>query len=148
MAQNDIIAGAAVRLLVNGKVIGIGTGISIQRDQGFKPIYGIDIVTPQEIAPTGPYAVRGSITGLMTRSSGGFDGLQVVNASTLTDYFNQRYCTLELFDRKTGITIAKVEKVIFASDSMQLAARSVMTITASFIGTFLVTQVSQKSGQG
>jgi len=146
MAQSSIITGAAVRLLVNGKVVGLGTSVNIQRDQGIKPIYGVDAVTPQELATTGPYRVSGSITGLRTRESGGFDGLQIVNAATLSDYFNQKYCTLELIDRKTNIVIAKVEQVLFSSDTMQVSARSVMTIPASFTGTFLVTEVSQKSG--
>jgi len=146
MSQNSIITGAAIRLLVNGKVIGVGTSINYQRDQGIKPIYGIDIAVPQELAITGPYMVRGSINGLRTRETGGFDGLQVVNASTLADYFNQKYCVIELVDRKTGITIAKIDKVMFNSDSMQVSARAVTTITASFIGTFLSTEISQKSG--
>lgn len=144
MAQNSIITGAAVRLLVNGKIIGVGTSISIQREQGVRPIYGIDIPTPQEIAITGPYSVKGSITGLRTRDTGGFDGLQIVNASTLSDYFNQNYCMLELVDRKTNLTIAKVDRVIFGSDSIQVSARAVVTISASFIGTFLSTEISNK----
>ncbi len=147
MAQNDIISGAAVRLVVNGKIIGVGTSVSINRDQGVKAIYGIDVVTPQELATTGPYSVRGSITGLRTRSTGGFDGLQVINASTLADYFNQKYCTLELIDRKTNVVFAKVDRVIFNSDSLQVSAKSVVTISASFIGTFLTNEVSSKSGQ-
>jgi len=147
MSQVDIIVGAAVRLLVNGKVIGVGTSVSIQRDQGVKPIFGIDTPVAQEIAITGPYTVRGQITGLRTRTTAGFDGLQVINASTLSDYFNQKYCTLELVDRKTNIVFAKVSKVIFNSDTMQVNARTVVTITASFIGTYLTNELSQKSGK-
>lgn len=145
MSQADVVTGAAVKLLVNGKVVGIGTSISIQRDQGVKPIYGIDVVTPQELAITGPYSVRGSITGLYTRSAGGFDGLQAINASTITDYFNQNYCVLELIDRKTGTSIAKITSVIFNSDSFQVSAKAVMSISGSFMGVFLATAVSQKS---
>ena len=147
MAQNDIMAGAAVRLLVNGKIIGVGTSVQISREQGIKPIYGVDVVTPQELATTGPYTVRGSITGLRTRSSGGFDGLQVVNASTLGDYFNQKYCTLELVDRKTNTVFAKVDRVLFNSDTIQVSAKTVVTISATFVGTFLTNEISQKSGQ-
>ena len=147
MSQADIVTGSAVRLLVNGKVIGIGTSFSYQRDQGIKAIYGVDIVTPQELAVTGPYIVRGQINGLRTRASGGFDGLQIVNASTLADYFNQKYCTIEIFDRKTNITLAKIDRVLFNSDTMQIQARQVVTISATFIGTFLSTEISQKSGK-
>lgn len=147
MGQMDIMTGAACRLLVNGKLIGVSTAITIQRDQGVKAIYGVDSPVAQEIAVTGPYTVRGSITGLRTRSSGGFDGLQIVNSSTLADYFNQKYCVIELVDRKTNVTFAKVNKVIFNSDSIQVSARQVITINASFIGTFLTTEISQKSGK-
>lgn len=147
MPQNDVIQGAAVKLLINGKVVGIGTSISYQRDQGAKFIYGIDDPVAKEVAITGPYSIKGQITGLRTRSSGGFDGLQVINASTVSDYFNQQYCVLELVDRKTGVTFAKINKVIFNSDSLQVSAKSVVTISASFMGTFMTNEVSQKSGQ-
>lgn len=145
MSQASVIVGAAVRLLVNGKVIGVGTSVTITRDQGVKPIFGIDSVLAQEMAITGPYRVSGSITGLRTRDTGGFDGLQVINASTLSDYFNQKYCVLELIDRKTGVTFAKVTKVIFHSDTLQVSARAPLSISASFIGDFLTTEVTQKS---
>lgn len=147
MSQADVMTGAACRLLVNGKVIGVGTSITIQRDQGVKAIYGVDSPVAQELAVTGPYTVRGQINGLRTRSSGGFDGLQVVNSSTLADYFNQKYVVIELVDRKTNVTFAKVNKVIFNADSIQVSARQVIQINASFIGTFLTTEISQKSGK-
>jgi hypothetical protein len=144
--NQDIIAGAAVKLVVNGKVIGIGTSVSVQRDQGVKPQYGIDTPVAQEISIVGPYTVRGSIAGLRTRSSGGFDGLRIVNSSTLADYFNQHYCVIELVDRVTGVTFAKIDKVIFNSDSLQVSAKSVVTINASFIGTYMANEISTKSG--
>lgn len=147
MSQADIVTSAACRLLINGKVIGVSTAISYMRDQGVKATYGIDSPIAQEIAITGPYMVRGFINGLRTRSTAGFDGLQIVNASTLSDYFNQKYCTIELVDRKTNITFAKIEKVIFNADSVQVSARNVIIVNASFIGTWLSTEITQKSGK-
>lgn len=142
MSQSSIITGASCRLIINGKIFGAATSISVQRDQGVKPIIGIDSPIPQEIAPTGPFLVKGQITGLRTRDNRGFDGLQIVNASSIQDYFNQKYCTIELVDRKTNITIAKIHKCIFHTDSFQVSARQIVTITASFTGTFMSTEIS------
>lgn len=147
MSQADVMTGAACRVLINGKIIGVSTAITYTRDQGVKATYGIDSPIAQELSITGPYTVRGQINGLRTRSTAGFDGLQVVNASTLSDYFNQKYCTIELVDRKTNITFAKIEKVIFNMDTVQVLARNVITINASFIGTWLSTEITQKSGK-
>lgn len=138
----EIIAGAACRILVNGRPIGIANSISIQRQQTVKPIYGIDVMLPQEIAITGPYAVRGQISGFRTRYTKGWDGLGVVNASTVENLLNQLYCQLEIYDRASGELIAKVDKVLFYVDNIQVGARGLMTISAQFMGVFMSTPLT------
>jgi hypothetical protein len=142
-----VMSGACCKVMVNGKLIGVATSVSIQREVGVKPLMGVDNPLPQELAVTGPYLVRGQINGLRTRSTGGFDGLQLINVSTLNDYFNQKYITIELVDRKTNTTFAKVNSAIFTADSIQAVARQPITISGSFIGTFMTTEISQKSGK-
>lgn len=135
----EVISGAACRVVVNGFVLGIATGISIQRQQTVRPIYGIDVMLPQELATTGPYTVQGQISGLRTRYSRGWDGVGVINASTISNLLNQAYCQLEIYDRATNQLIAKVDKVLFYVDNMQVNARGVMTISAQFMGIFMTT---------
>lgn len=142
MAQNYTIASAACRLYINGKIIGAATSITYTRDQGVRPIYGIDNPLAQEIAITGPYSVRGALSGLKVRFTGGLDGLGIINASTLQEYFNQNYCTIELVDRKLNRTIGKIDKAIFNVDSVSAAAKDFVTVSAQFIGTFLSTEIS------
>lgn len=139
MPIQQVISGAACRLLVNNQPMGTITAISYRRSQGFRPIYGIDDPLPQEIAITGRYMVEGRIQGLRTRFGRGFDGAGIVNASSIADYFNQKLCVIELYDRASGQLIGRIEKVLFHSDTVTVSARGVINIDASFIGTFLVT---------
>lgn len=140
--QQELVSGAATRILINGKVVGFATDVSIRRSQGVKVIHGIDIVAPQEIAVTGPYECSGSMNGFRVRSFGGHDGFGIVNASTLRDMFNQKYATIELLDRKTNVVYARVVGVIFDADSIQTTVKGVNTFSASFKGMWVYNETS------
>lgn len=138
----QLIPAAACRILVNNQNVGYATSIVYQRSQGVRVIYGIDDPLPQEIAITGPYSIQGQITGFRSRAGGGFDGLRAVNASSLTDYFNQNYSVIEIYDRGTGQLIGKVDKAIFHVDSVNITSKGLITLNANFVGTFLTTITS------
>jgi hypothetical protein len=142
--QQDLIAGAAVRVVLNGKIVGFATSISVTRDQGVKPIYGIDQVNPQEIAVSGPYSVGGSLDGFRVRNFGGYDGFGVINASSMNDMFYQKSAVLELVDRKTNITFARIVGVIFHQDSFTVTNKAVITFSARFTGTYMFNEISDK----
>jgi hypothetical protein len=137
MSSPKILTGAGVKLLINNKVVGFATGITITREQGVRPIYGIDDPTPQEIAITGPYKVDGSLTGLYLSEITNPNMAGIINAATLQQYFDQKYCTIQIVNRKNGIIMAKIENVVFHSDSWRLEARAISTFSANFIGKFL-----------
>lgn len=146
MPQQELITGASTKVVVNGKVVGFATNVNINRSQGVKPIMGIDVITPQEIAVTGPYSVTGSMGGFQVRSIGGPDGFGIVNASTVQDLLNQRYCVLELIDRANNTTYARVVGVIFDRDSISVSTKGVNTFTANFTGMFYYNATSDAKG--
>lgn len=140
--QQLLIAASACAVKINNTVIGYATSVQITKSQGMKVIHGIDNPFPQEIAITGPYMVQGTISGFRSRIQGGWEHLRAVNASTIKDYFNQHYVTLEILDRATGELIARVDKALFTTDSISVGARGVVTMDASFVGHFWTTPLS------
>jgi hypothetical protein len=144
--QQELVNGASTRVVVNSKIVGFATDVSIRRSQGVKAIYGVDVVTPQEIAVTGPYSVTGTMAGLRVRDIGGHDGFGIVNASTVQDMLNQKYCVLELVDRANNVTYARVVGVIFDRDSITSSSKNLNTFNASFQGLFYYNETSDAKG--
>jgi len=142
MSQQSLVTGASSKVVVNGKVVGFATNVTINRSQGVKAIYGIDVLPPQEIATTGPYSVTGTMAGFQVRDIGGPAGFGIINASTLQDLLNQKYCVFELIDRKLNTTYARVVGVIFDKDSITTSVKGVNTFSASFQGLFYYNEVS------
>jgi hypothetical protein len=141
--QQVIQTGAGVKLLINGIVVGFATGISFTRGINTKEIYGIDSPLPQEIIAT-TYSVRGTLTGLRVRDSGGLDGYGIMDISDLSRYFNFKYSTIEVVDRATSKTIYTIQKCVFDQDSWNIQARAPITFSANFKGVFVTNEVTGK----
>lgn len=146
MSQQSLVTGASSKVVVNGKVVGFATSVSVSRNQGIKALYGIDVITPQEIATTGPYSVTGSMSGFRVRDIGGHDGFGIVNASTVQDILNQKYCVLELVDRMSNVTYARVVGVIFDRDTITTSVKERNTFSANFTGIFYYNETSDAKG--
>lgn len=134
--------GAGIVVKVNGHVVGFATDISYTRNLGIKPIYGIDSPFIREIAVTGPYQVSGTLSGFRLRDSGGLDGLAIMNASNVDDYFQQKYVFLEIIDRLSGASIGVISQAMFITDTWTINARNPVTFNASFIGVFIQNELS------
>jgi hypothetical protein len=139
--QQVIQTGPGVKLLINGIVVGFATGINFTRSINTKEIYGIDSPLPQEIVAT-TYSVRGNLTGLRIRDSGGLDGYGIMDISDISRYFNFKYSTIEVVDRATSKTIYTIQKCVFDSDTWNITARAPITFSASFKGTFITNEVT------
>lgn len=134
-------AGAGVKILINGSIIGFATGLSFTRQANSKFIYGIDSPIAQEIALT-TYAVQGTLTGFRVRDGGGLDGPGIMDLSTVAQFFNFKYCDIEVVDRVTNKSIYIISKCVFDSDSWSLQAKSLITFNANFKGTFVTSESS------
>lgn len=139
--QQVIQTGPGVKLLINGIVVGFATGINFTRSINTKELYGIDSPLPQEIVAT-TYSVRGTLTGLRIRDSGGLDGYGIMDISDISRYFNFKYSTIEVVDRATSKTIYTIQKCVFDSDTWNIQARAPITFSASFKGTFITNEVT------
>lgn len=139
--QQVIQTGPGVKLSINGIICGFATGIQYQRSIATKEIYVIDTPLPQEIMPT-TYSVRGTLTGLRIRDSGGLDGYGIMDLSDLGKYFDLKYATIEVVDRATNKTIATIQKVLFDTDSWNISARAPISFSATFKGTFVTNEIS------
>ena len=136
MGQSITIPSAAITVYVDNQIIGFATTISYNRDLGIKTIYAIDDPTPQEIAITGPYTITGSLSGFAVISSQDHNRL-LVHANTISEYFNQKYATIEVKNRTNSTVQFKITNCIFHSDSWSTEAKGIGQWRASFTGMFL-----------
>jgi hypothetical protein len=139
--------GAGVVVKINGNVVGFATSITYQRTVGAKVITGIDSPFAAEIALAGPYQCTGTMSGFRMRGSGGLDGAHIMNASSVSDYFNQQYVSIEIIDRLSGASIVTIYQAMFIADSWSMNAKDIISFTANFIGIFMQNELStQKNG--
>jgi len=138
--QQVIETGAGLRISINGIIVGFATGLNFSRSIGTKEIYVIDNPLPQEIMPT-TYSVRGTMTGLRIRDSGGLDGYGIMDISTIQKYFDFKYATIEVVNRLSNKTIYTFQKVVFDTDSWNITARAPVTFSASFKGIFVTNEL-------
>ena len=146
MIQN-VLTGSGVKILINSKVIGFATGITITRTQNTKYIYEIDNPYPVEIMPT-TYTVTGTMTGIRIRNSGGLDGPGVMTLSNTQDIFFQKYCVIEVIDRQTGKINYSIQNVMFDQDSWSITSKNVITFNANFKGQYMQTEVGGADSMG
>lgn len=139
--QQLVQVGPGIRLVINGSVIGFATGINFVRSTNSQERYAIDSPVPQEIVLT-TYSVRGTLTGLRIRGSGGLDGTGIMDVSDISRYFNFKYGTIEAVDRLSNKTIYTIQKVVFDSDNWNIQSRAPITFSAQFKGIFVNSEAS------
>jgi len=98
MAQRTI-AGAHVKLYINGKVYNEVQQLQYTIDYGEEPIYGIDSVFPQEIKIT-RVSIQGSVPGVRTAQSNGLQGYDI--RPKIFDSIFAPYISIRISDRRTG----------------------------------------------
>jgi len=137
--KSPVVTGAGVKLIINGKVLGLATGISIQRSTGVKTVYEIDNPLPVEFIDT-QYTVSGSLSGIRIIGFGGVEQNNIMSISSVQELLTRNYCSLQVVDRATGVTLYSVANVIFESDSVSFQPRSQTSFNANFRGMFVTTE--------
>jgi len=131
MASQRTIAGAHVKLYINGSVYSEVRQISYTIDYGEEPIYGIDSVFPQEIKIT-RISIQGTVSGLRLANS---NGLQSKNLRPgIRDSMFAPYISIRLFDRRTGEDIIFIPHARITNEKVDVSAKGIMTSTFSFTG--------------
>jgi len=107
----------------------------MQNTTGEYEIFGINSPYPQEIASGGQRTVRGSVSGVRTKNSG---GLQAINALPLfSDVAASNYVSLRLEDRSTGETLWSIPKAKLSDVQETVTVKGVYKISFNFIGQIL-----------
>lgn len=139
MALQNLITGASLVLYINGIVVGFATGITFTRSQAIKSIYELDNPYVAEMMPT-QYSIDGTLNGLRIRQSSGIDTNGIMDLSSVSMFFDQKYVNIELLDRLTGVRIYSIQRCIFSTDSWSIQNRGILSFSASFRGTFLANE--------
>ncbi len=136
MAKKKIMHGARVKVIFDGKQIGILTTVTENEDYGLQPIYGIGEFTPQEI--------------LAMRFSGDFNYTKLVVAS-------EKIKDLKLAER-TGKSVPSIVREIMTQKGFTIVIEdkytkeNIATITECKMGSISLTVTEnallQQSGRG
>lgn len=131
MAQSLVLTGAQIKLFINNKVYKEVQSVTLEIDYGETEIYGIDSIWPQEIATTRA-SVRGSVSGIRVRYSG---GLQASNIRPLfTDMAASPYISIRIQDRSTGEDIAFLANAKVTRERHSAATKGSYKLSFDFVG--------------
>lgn len=131
MAVPVILTGANIRLYVNNKLYKQIQGISFTIDYAETEIYGIDVPYAQEIA-SNKVTVRGSVTGMRVKLSG---GLQAMSLRTLFyDTAASPYVSLRIQDRATQEDIIFIPNAKISMESHTIQTKSTYKLNFNFVG--------------
>jgi len=130
MSQSTI-AGAHIKLYINGKVYHEVQQLDYTIDYGEEPIYGIDSVFPQEVKIT-RISVQGTISGVRTGNSNGTQGVGA--RSGIRDSVYSPYISIRISDRKTGEDILFIPYARVSNEKNSVSAKGVMKTSFSFSG--------------
>lgn len=135
MANPIVISSGLTRLYINNKIFTTTQSVSMQNTTGEYEIFGINSPYPQEIAGGGQRTVRGTVSGVRTKNSG---GLQGSNALPLfSDVAASNYVTLRLEDRSTGETLWSIPKAKITNVDETISIKGVYKISFQFTGQIL-----------
>lgn len=131
MASQRTIAGAHIKLYINGAVYNEVQQLSYTIDYGEEPIYGIDSPFPQEIKIT-RISIQGTISGVRIANSNGLQG-QNLRPGIRSSVFAP-YISIRVFDRRTGEDIIFIPHAKVGNEKVNVSAKGIMTTSFSFSG--------------
>lgn len=131
MAFQRTIAGAHLKIYINGVVYNEAQQLDYATDYGEEPIYGIDSVFPQEIKIT-RISITGSISGLRIANSNGLQGANI-RPEVRNSYFAP-YISIRITDRRTGEDIMFIPYAKVTNEKTSVSAKGIMKTTFSFTG--------------
>lgn len=144
MASQKVIAGANIKVYINGKVYSEVQQLSWTIDYGEEEIYGIDSIFPQEIKTT-RISVSGSLSGVRVENSNGLQGQSIRHG--IRDSLFAPYISIRIFDRKSGEDVLFIPSAKVTSENTSVSAKGIMKTNFSFKG-LQALQPLDRSGGG
>lgn len=130
MGQKTI-AGAQIKVYINGIVYNEVQQLDWNIDYGEEPIYGIDSVFPQEIKIT-RILVSGTLSGVRLENSNGLQGQAIRQG--IRDSIYAPYISIRIFDRKSGEDILWVPSAKVVNEKVSVGIKGIMKTSFSFVG--------------
>lgn len=131
MGQPVTIVGSQVVCYINNIPYNVVQSITLEFDYAEEGIYGIDSPWAQEIAP-GKCTVRGKITGLRVKLSGGLQG-----SGMRPLFYNMAassYISIRIEDRTTSESIVLIQNAKVTNESHSISAGSTYKLNFDFVG--------------
>ncbi len=125
------IRGADLIIYINNKPFGVTTGIRYQLDEGQHPIYGIDQMTPFELA-SGQCSIKATVEVIRVRTQAGLEGAGI--GIPETKVILKRYFSLSMVDRVTDTTILHVGQASAGTQAWGVNAKGELAGNFSFEG--------------
>ncbi len=129
--KSVVLSGALIVVKINGKAYNESESVSWQFSYGLEEVYGIDSPFPQDMITT-KTAVRGSVTGIRVKRSGGLQGISA--RPLLSAVFSEPYISIRIVERATGETLLFVPQAKISSQDSSVSARGVLTLSFNFSG--------------
>lgn len=127
--QSKSVVGSQIKCYVNNRLFGICTGFEYTIDVGRKAIYGLDQITPFELA-AGVYSVKGKMDFNKVRYDGGLEGRGLV--ASQDKMLLEKYIGIVLVDRVTDTVIFQADFATINNQSWEVKAKGIMTGSCTF----------------
>ncbi len=129
--MSAVLTQARLKLYINGIPFGIATEFGWQSSSGRRQLYGIDSVTPFELAPGGQ-SVTGNISCLRLTLDGGLEGRNIAAIdSRLT---TEKYISILLLDKLTDTPVFWCPEAAVNSQRWSVNSRGILTGSFDFMG--------------
>lgn len=129
MAWSNVLAGAHLKCMVNGKLLGWTTGFQPRISTPVRRAQGIDTNLSFELMST-TYSVSGSMQVFRGRAQGGAEGLGMT--AFARDMLMQKYCTIEILDRVSDQVVMKLSGCVVTEQVWNVSPKGLVTGQFSF----------------
>ncbi len=116
---------------INGEIFGVSSEVRWRTSTGAKAIRGIDVMIPQEIAPTIAH-ISGSMNCYRLQDSAGIEGAGI--APVEAHMSRTRYFSIQVTNRVTDTVILSIPKAMCGEQEWTLIANRLLAGSFTFEG--------------
>ena len=129
MPRARVISGASVFVYINGRPFGRIREFSFRSMTPRRAIYGIDSMSPYELAPS-QTKITGSMSIYRTVGDGGAEGAGIT--ASIEDLSRERYFSIMLIDRGTDMVLFQADSCSLNGQSWSVPSRGIITGSLEF----------------
>jgi hypothetical protein len=139
MARPQLISGARILVVINGRLYGRCSGISWNPSAPKKPARAVDSPLVQEYMPT-TVEVMGQMTVFRMIGDGGLEGAGIV--AQQIDTSREKYCTIQLIERETDSTVLQINQATVHNQSWNATPKGLLVGSFTFSGIIFTNESS------